>query len=73
MQRLLAVTIFAAIMITVLADSQTYAWNGLQLQQLKTTKKCPGYDLSDADLSSAQLGSADLSAANLKNANLSKN
>jgi len=49
-----------------------YAFDPVDLQQLKTTNQCPSCDLYQANLSEANLGGANLTAANLTGANLSR-
>jgi len=48
------------------------ASNPDQVNQLRSTKKCPGCDLGSADLSGANLSGADLSGANLEGSTLYK-
>jgi hypothetical protein len=56
-------SITAVFFIGLLSGSGAYAYNEMQLQQLKTTKMCPYCNLGNAHLFQANLGGANLSGA----------
>ncbi len=60
----------AMLLVLMMGATPSMAFDAAQLQQLLTTKNCPGCDLSYADLRNADLRNADLRNANLTGADL---
>ena len=58
MKRIMILVLMAAFFGMFLIPDRAAAWNEAQLQQLKTTNKCPSCDLSNANLSGANLTGA---------------
>jgi hypothetical protein len=72
MTKVTIATVISCVLAVVLPGI-AMAFDQTQLDQVKSTKACPGCALSGADLSGADLSGADLEGANLTGANLRAN
>lgn len=62
----LSYCVLAGVLLSVIG--RVSAYGPAALEDIKSAKKCPGCDLTDADLGEAQLSRADLSGADLRQA-----
>lgn len=72
MTKVMVTACMAALAAILLLPCGAAAFDEAQLDQLKTTQKCPACDLTGADLFHADLFNADLFGANLTSANLNR-